>query len=366
MNEFASVFDKVVWTWSAAGRPFNIAQARNAAISANQGKEVQITFETVFTTAGHPFDVMEPRGIRSVERRSHEGIELLCLEDDEGPWVLVATPTRHEGVFHLISGLPVTHPRSRKVERWLVRTRDVSRCYLNHDDFASIGDRLSEWGNVEVVKVAARVVSDGSSINRGFPVQTNALRPSHRDALVEVEERAAAVRTLTLYVDSVMHVHLRRVAGATLYSGRFDVFREQVLDRLEQSSAERRALLTGRERHSLSSALMPLTVALPQEVLHTREDTATVLNAVRSMPNISMAIFHRNPYLHFVVTDEVDGSNFDVMITRPDAIDVYPGYRATVAAFGRITQQFSERFGALEIRERNAVEPTSIFDLIDN
>lgn len=365
-ESFASPFDAVLWERADSDQPIVLADARRSAIARNHGKDVQVSFDTVFTSGAHPFETLAPQGMSAWRRRERaDGVELLQLEDADGRWVLAAFATAFPGVFHLVSGLPTTHPRSQKVDRWVARAHDVSRCYLDHDDFMAIGDRLSEWGDVEVVKLAARVVKDGSSINRGFPAQGDGLRPSHRDGLAEAENLGAAVRTLTLHVSETMHVHLRRLAGATLYSGIINVFEEQVLARLEQATADRRDLLSGRARQSLDARIRPLSVALPEPLLVTREDTGAVLDAIHKMSNVSMAVFHRNPYLHVVVTDEVDGSNFDVMITRPDAIDIYPGFRASTAALARVTQQFGQRFGALDLAIRTeASDAPSAYDLI--
>lgn len=364
-DDFASPFDEVLWDWTDEGRPVVVDDARRAAINRHGGHEAQVSFETVYTSGDHPFDLLHPPRNMNFERARSGALEVLRLEDAEGRWVLAAQPSASAGVFHLISGLPTTHPRSKKVERWLVNAREISRCFLSHDDFASIGDCLSEWGDVEVVKLAGRMVKDGSSVNRGFPALVEGLRPNHQDGLREAENLGAAVRTMTLHVSNTLHVHLRRVAGATLYSGNYRVFEELVLARLEAATAVRRALLSGRARTALASPSRPLTVTLPAPILASRDDTGTLLEVVHGMSNFSLAVFHRNPYLHFALTDEGDGSNFDVMITRPDAIDIYPGYRASAAALGRVTQQLSERFGALDVSERIDEELPSIYDLVE-
>lgn len=362
---FASPFDEVLWDWTNEGRPVGVDDARIAAINRHGGHEVQVSFETVYTSGDHPFDLFRlPRDI-SGERVSSGALEVLRLEDAEGRWVLAAQPSASAGVYHLVSGLPTTHPRSKRVERWLVHAREISRCFLSHDDFASIGDRLSEWGDVEVVKLAGRMVRDGSSVNRGFPALAEGLRPNHRDGLREAENLGAAVRTMTLHVSNTLHVHLRRVAGATLYSGHYRVFEELVLGRLEAATDARRALLSGRARKALVNPSPPLTVTLPAPILASRDETGALLDVMHGMSHYSLAVFHRNPYLHIALTDEGDGSNFDVMITRPDAIDIYPGYRASAAALGRVTQQLSERFGALDVRERADEDLPSIYELVE-
>jgi phosphoribosylcarboxyaminoimidazole (NCAIR) mutase len=93
-------------------------------------------------------------------------------------------------------------------------------------------------------------------------------------------------------------------------------------------------------------------------------ETAAILELVQGMADVSMAVFHRNPYLHFTVTDESDGSNFDVMVTRADAIDIFPGYRASATALARVAQRLGERFGALTIGDALPIERVSLDDLV--
>ena len=364
MNEvLMSPLDAVFWAWTRRSHPRDLAAAVNAAIAGSKGKLAQVAFETVFTSQGHPFDYIKPRSTLASDRQSVDGVEFLRLTDVDGRWVLVAFPTRHPGVYHLVSGLPMTHPRWKRVERWISTARNVSRCFLNHDDFASIGDRLSEFGDVEVVKVTARVVKDGSSVNRGFPVRARGLRPSHLDEISEVESLGAAVRTIRLHVTDTMDIHVRRIAGATFYSGDFKLFQEQVLTRLEDATAARRTLLTGRQRQS-REPVRAVTVYLGEPLMQSGDDTAAILELVQGMADVSMAVFHRNPYLHFTVTDESDGSNFDVMVTKADAIDIYPGYRASATALARVAQRLGERFGALAIGDAGPVERVSLDDLV--
>jgi hypothetical protein len=79
---------------------------------------------------------------------------------------------------------------------------------------------------------------------------------------------------------------------------------------------------------------------------------------------MAIAVLHRNPYLHVVVTDYADGSNFDVFVTEPDAIEVHPGFRSSLGALTRLTQSLGERFEALKIAEAAPPEPVSLDDLI--
>lgn len=361
-DEGISRFEAAIWTRLAAGQEPNLAVLISQLAPLGE-QRIQIAVETLFTDGEDPLQAVAPRGMRSVRSVSAGSFSALRLLDGDGEWLLISVATASPGVYHLMSAVPRTDPRWQRVERWVNGARVLSRCFLNHRDFAAIGDRLSEFARVEVVKVAARMVKDGSSINRGFPQRDGFERPNHVDEIREIEQMGASVRTLTLHIEDTLDVHLRRVAGATYYGGDFRVFVSQVLSRLEEAAAERQRLLTGRARRSPADNLPSVSVSLGAFQMDTADDTGDLLNVVGTMTDFTMAVFHRNPYLHFAVTDELDGSNFDVLVTRPEAIDIYPGYRSSASSFARVTQRLAEAFGAISIADGSEPEPVSLYEL---
>lgn len=356
-------FDAVLAALTRDGRYHGFVDLMAKVEPANGGKPAHATFETVFVTEGHPFDYARPDMLARAERTGLSDIQLLRLASHEGPWSLVALPTRHAGVFHLASGIPTTDRRWQKVSRWLDRASRVSRCFLNHRDFEAIGDRLAKGGEVEVVHAAGRSHRDSSSTNRGFPALVGGRRPNHRDAIMEFETSGSYVRSLRLQVSDGLSVHVRRVAGATYYSGSFRAFNDDVLGPLADATNARRALVTGRQRRR-AQPVVPLSVVLPTDLFHTREDTGALVDLIQGMADMSMAVFHRNPYLHFAMTDETDGSNFDVMVTVPDQVSVYPGFRASAESLARVTQRIAEAFGARRIEQAEPAGPVSLADLV--
>lgn len=352
-----SPFDALLWASVTDGRFRGLGDTVERARRDDTPRSVAVTVETVFTETGHPFDLMKPSNMLNMERQSGHGVELIRFLDLEGQWVLAAFTTEYPGVYQLISSLPTTHPRWKRVERWIGAARGVLRCFLNHQDFEGIGNRLAAIDEVEVVRMTARVIGDFSSITRGFPLRSGAPRPSHLDAIAEAEGMVAAVNTLTLHVGDVVTLHLRRLAGATYYSGDFDVFQHEVMSHLADAASRRRALMTSRQRR-YDEPVKPITIQLDRPILATASDTGAVIDHIGTISNCTLAVFHRNPYLHLAVTDEIDGSNFDVLVTEADAIEVYPGYRASMAALSRLTQQLGERFGATEILDSVAAVVT--------
>lgn len=349
---------------SAADNGRSLQSELGRYMSYGEGRH-QLVAETVFTDGSNPLDHLNVNGVREVGRSEAEDGVVAQLSDETGRWILIAHATQDDGVFHLISTVPRTDSRWERVERWTARTRAISRVYLDHDDFVAVGDGLARYAPVEVVKISARMVSDGSSFNRGFPARgDDTMRPSHREGVAEVEASGAAVKNMTLHVGDTIDIHLRRLAGATLYGGSYTIFREQVLRRLENAVAQRRALVTGRARMSADEHPRALSIVLANPILREPSDTGEVLTALSSVPQLTLAVFHRNPYLHFAVTDEEDGSNFDVLVTREDAIDVYPGYRSTPSALARVSQRLGEMFGALSIADAPPVKRVTLDELV--
>ena len=97
------------------------------------------------------------------------------------------------------------------------------------------------------------------------------------------------------------------------------------------------------------------------------DDPAVISDLLHEMAKpigFSIAVLHRNPYLHVAVTDYLDGSNFDAFVTEHDRIVIHPGYRATAEALGRFTQAISDRFGARSVEEIAAASPPTLTDLL--
>jgi hypothetical protein len=347
--------------WSVSESPDPVGSLREA-IAAAPGE--QVTVETIISDEVSPLELVRPKK-GDCTLRQVGPVGLMHVEDEHGPFVLGCWPTAHEGVFHLVGSAPTTDPRWRKVERWVGNAApQVVPVFLNHDDFEDVGTALSEHGEVEVSRMTARKRADQSSLSRGWPARSGSLRPTHHEAIADAEAEGASVRTLSLHVTDALSMHLRRLAGATFYNGDFDLFDRLVLGRLATAASRRRALLSGRERRVDEAPRRPISIRLPVPLLVDAEATGEVLAELESQRNVAVAVLHRNPYLHVVVTDYSDGSNFDLFVTDPSTIDIHPGFRASLGSLTLLTQQLGERFEAVEIAEAAPAAPVSLDDLL--
>lgn len=329
-----------------------------------------VTVETLIAEGVAPLQTLGTLIPRAEARRAGI-VSLLRLQHESGPFVLSAWPTAFSGVFNLVGSIPSTDARWQKVERLIGRASPrLVPCFLDHNDFSDVGTALSEYGDVEVSRLTARRRADTSSLTRGWQQRIGTSRPNHHQAIADAEAEGASVRTLTLQVGGaqqpVLSLHLRRLAGATFYGGDFAVFERVVLGRLATAAARRLELLAGRQRIVNEPLRAPISIRLPGPILVDAEATGDVVAELSRSSTLGVAVLHRNPYLHAVVTDYTDGSNFDVIVTATDAIQVFPGFRASVGSFARLTQRLGERFEALEIVEAAQGGSVSLDDLVAN
>ncbi|GAA1979159.1 hypothetical protein [Microbacterium pumilum] len=354
--EDSSGFDRVLLSLADGETSINFVGVARRAQDAFGSAHVAV--ETLFTAGTHPFDDLSIPGAQVSQILGNDQ-RVLRIADTDGAWAAVAFTTAYDGVFHIASGQPKTDKRWRKLERALVRHGQVSRCYLNHRDFLSIASELEQSQSVSVSRTTARKSGDHSSISRGFPE----MRPSPQQAIAETEEQGGVLRTITMQSPAIT-MQLRRVAGATFYSGGPRLFQSAVLEPLAAAAANRRVLVTHRARLSVREDVRPLRVELGAQIFNDRKDTGALLDVIARMPSTSLAVFHRNPYLHFALRDERDGSNFDVVVTESNSIQIYPGYRASQDSLARVAQDLGERFGALAIEDSPQRERISVASLI--
>ena len=365
MADIPSRFDSHLWSSAVAGQIDRLSAAAAAAIGKPQ--EV-IVAETVIVEHLNPLAAIGPKQHAGIDTLTVGAVTVMRVDHEDGFFTLSAWPTAHTGVFNLVSGVPASSRRWDMVDRWINNAApQVVRCFLDHTDFLDIGTALAEHADVEVQRLTGRMRQDWSGYSRSFPALSgNALRPDPREIVAEAEGHGAAVRSMHLHVGGVVDVAIRRQAGASFVHGDFDVFENRVLDRLALAAHRRRDLMANRQRVVHEAPKQPIEIRLTHERLNDADDTGEVLAELGAAShNLAFAVYHRNPYLHVAVMDERDGSDYDVFVTRPNAIEIHPGYRATLGSFTRLTQILSDRFEARAVVEEASEEPLSFYDFVD-
>lgn len=324
----------------------------------------QLTVWTVLADTPDLVVTLTEAARRPIAAQSDANSTLIRVEEPEDAWLLMVLPTAYDGVFHLAGSLPHTDDRWQGLRRWVGRSAGrVIPVTLNESDFDSIAISLADFDRVEVSRLAARMLSDGSSYNRGWPQTFGTERPSYDSAMAEIEG-VAYVRSLSLHIADHLSVHLRRVAGATFYSGDFGLFDTVIASALAAAANNRRDLYRNRNRTRGVTPSTALAIELETAVLGDPNAIAELLDEVARPKRLGIAVLHRNPYLHFAVTDYSDGSNFDAFVTEDDRVVIHPGYRSSTGALGRFVEIVTEHFATRSISEVEAMAPPTLEDLL--
>ncbi|MEX2620738.1 MAG: hypothetical protein WD250_11025 [Egibacteraceae bacterium] len=342
-----SRFGRFLWEGASSTSPApSLSEAVRATV--HQGKPAQFTFATVVTESDDVLAALVRPGEEAETRRwGHVGV--LAIESESGSYVAGVWPARHDGVFHLVGVVPVTSKKWSSLERRVARSAPVIvPVILNQADFDGIVESLAGSGRVEVSRLNFTRITDGANWQVTHPHGLGP-RPSYEAAVSEITD-PVFMRTAALHIDDRLHLHLRRQAGATYYSGDFELFEERVLGGLADAASRRMRLLADRQRNvSEPAELNPVTVRLSSGLLKGSADNQFVVNALLKQPSMGVAVFHGNPYLHIAVTDYLDGSNFDAFVTTDDEVIVYPGFRSSLGSLTRLTDFLSEHLGGVEV-----------------
>ncbi len=341
------------WLWSVDAHAAKSLRLDDLAVRAvGDGVRLrQLTVLTVISEGPTPGEVL--RGARGIEEiRRCGAVELIRASMGSRGYIVAAWPTGAPGVFHLTGSVPVTDDRWERVEgAWIISARSrLAPVILNRPDFDDIGHTLAEHGSIETARMTARVLRDSSSYTRGWPQVPGVRRPSHGEALSETE--GMLVKTITLDVAGRTRVQLRRTSGASFLRGDFQLFVDVVLGRLTRAAGERRELLGGRGRQPLAPVRETVSIAVDRVDLDDPRVRADLLNTLTALRGLQAAVMHENPYLHVLVTDFLNASTFDVLITDEGRLDIVPGLRSSVGSLARVTDALGAALGMRDISLR--------------
>ena len=357
----ASKYDAWVWSQVAAGQEPELGATYRQFRSPEAAEP--LTLSTVITVT-EPLARISTRTTPWPSWHTAAGrVAAMLVRDEEGDSFVVSSwPDARPGIYHLAATVPATDRRWLRFNRWLTNSApQVMPVYLDRRDFEGFVSVLAEHGEVDASRLTGRYRTDHSSYSRGWPNPKNA-----RAALEEIADEVQ-LRTMTLSVlshaDVLLRVHLRRAAGATFYSGDFELFRSVVLERLAAATSRRIQLFRNRERTRENPAVRPVEVKVGRARFHESGAVVDFLERVTRYAASDAAVLHRNPYLQLALTDYLDGSNFDIFITSVDSITVFPGYQASVSALVRLTDFLSEEFEADGVADVPAAGPEGLEDV---
>ena len=359
----ASKYDAWVWGQVAAGAEPDLGATYRQLRSPDEAEP--LTFSTVISPT-EPLAIISERTAPWAAWRVTAGRvgAMLVRNDQDSAFVVSSWPDTRAEIYHLAATVPATDRRWQRFGRWLSQAApQVMPVYLDRRDFEGFVSVLAEHGTVDASRLTGRYRTDQSSYSRGWPNPKSA-----RAALEEVADEVQ-LRTMTLSVLSspqtevLLRVHLRRAAGATFYSGDFELFRSVVLERLAAAASRRVQLFRDRARTREHPRVRPIEVKVGRDRFDEPRAVADFIERLSRYAASDTAVLHRNPYVQVALTDYLDGSNFDIFVTALDRITVFPGFLASVAALVRLTDYLSEEFEADSVADVTSTAPVELADL---
>lgn len=352
----AAPADAVLWAQFADGKQPTFRSAFTAA--REEMPRPSLTVTTVFTEgAADPLGVLADQG---TQRLGQRGNALFLPEVGDG-LLVTSWRTQHPSVWHVASLVHVTSRPWRRLETSLfAMDTNVSRVRLDAEQFAQVAAALHRLGDARVRKIATRSRSlRREAVDVSYPTTD---KPTPLDVLAEQDANGNDVITMLVGTDDAA-VHVRRSTGASLYRGDVGDFERHILHVLAEATEAKRQILSGRSRHEGQPLPEPVVVDLPTDRFNGAADTQVVLDLLLSQANCAVAVLHRNPYFHAVVTDLTDGSSFDVLITNSRQVEVYSGFEARTQQLARVTHALSDALGASRLTEGSPLGDVSIEDI---
>jgi hypothetical protein len=118
-----------------------------------------------------------------------------------------------------------------------------------------------------------------------------------------------------------------------------------VVSAIEEKAAQKLQLFAGRSREgSENLAPRPLAIQYAENIFSTPAVNKRLIHAIRSMPKVSLSVYHPNPYLHGAVLDHMDGSLTDIWVLSGNRIILVPQMRSTFAALERLSAHIRDCF----------------------
>jgi hypothetical protein len=95
----------------------------------------------------------------------------------------------------------------------------------------------------------------------------------------------------------------------------------------------------------------PLNVTYKRDIFSNKKENYRLIQALKSLPDCSVAVVHPNPYVHVSILDYMDGSNCDIWVTTGNAVMIVPRDKATGQSTRRICDHICDQFEEGEVVE---------------
>ena len=190
----------------------------------------------------------------------------------------------------------------------------------------------------------------------------------YRDGFSEARQKNSLISKMSFDVVTEKHGASGKPFNVTALSGSFTrngVFRcerdfklfvSSVILTASQSFSERIAKLSDRARTKEKGFIgKPICIEFDDSLFNDVSQIKRLASVIGTLPNSSHSILHGNPYLHMVVTDSIDNSNFDVWVLSSSRITIAPQTICTGASLNRFADHLAREFDEGVVKDLSEV-----------
>ena len=106
-------------------------------------------------------------------------------------------------------------------------------------------------------------------------------------------------------------------------------------------------------REERAKPSVPLVAAFSSEYPIRKEDIKKVAAELRKLPDASVSVTQGNPYLRASISDQLDGSSYEVVLTSETRLLIIPQLRATQGSITRLCRFIYDAIGEAEFTEQD-------------
>jgi len=130
----------------------------------------------------------------------------------------------------------------------------------------------------------------------------------------------------------------------------FKIFIEHIIGKSIEIFQKRREQLSNRARKKEENyACKPIFIEFGEPIFKNKEKNICLADVINKFTNSACSIIHENPYMHAIITDYQDNSNYDIWVLADNNITIVPQTVCSMSSLNRFINHLSKEFQEGEI-----------------
>jgi hypothetical protein len=227
----------------------------------------------------------------------------------------------------------------------------LSRNYLETSDFSRFLGGIEDDGipKIRVLEYVARKFISNLESEKTYETDRQWTDKDFFQVISDVNDEEKWLSMIKLVIGGGFNVQCKFWRDSSfLCESNFEDFWNNILEAfVSEQEIRHRELFNLVDEKELNS----LKIQYKEKLFEDIEQNKRFLNVLEGLKDSELSVYHGNPYIHANLSDYIDGSNFDVWVTRPDEIYVVPSGNVSVGSFERVLNHINGEFSEGKIEK---------------